>query len=226
MAFEWSIRHWPPCDHFVFLSHCQEDRRLLVRPIFDELRKRHLLPWLDEHHYPRGRPAMEALRDGLMRCRHVVYFVTPAALRQGRGWMAAERAITELIQQQFKQLSGSELMHVELPLLFIPSNEAIFQRSSWRALVDNARIAPDTAPARLLSRWGITHDDGRREWTGADVQWAVDEIEAFVAQEQKWATENQVALWQDPTLRDRLLNDDNFIRRITGRSPLPPSQPM
>ncbi len=55
MPAEWQIRYWPEVEWHVFLSHCQEDRELLVLPIFDELVRRGVVPWVDQHHYPEAR---------------------------------------------------------------------------------------------------------------------------------------------------------------------------
>src|SRR5690554_4175430 len=84
MPAQWRIEYWPKCIAEVFLSHCAEDRSGLVLPVYEELKRRGVIPWIDRHHYPASREAFEALREGLLKCRHVVYFITPAMLRQGR----------------------------------------------------------------------------------------------------------------------------------------------
>lgn len=91
MPAQWRIEHWPSCVAHTFLSHCAEDRDHLVVPVYEELLRRRIVPWIDRKHYPLGRDAMEALQDELLKCRHVIYFVTPAMLNQGRGWAGTER---------------------------------------------------------------------------------------------------------------------------------------
>jgi hypothetical protein len=81
----WTIESFPPCTHHVFLSHSAEDRQELVVPVFELLSRRGVMPWLDRHDYPYGRGSRAALRDSILPCRHTVFFVTPAMLRQPRG---------------------------------------------------------------------------------------------------------------------------------------------
>lgn len=81
----WQIHSYPPCDHHAFLSHCADDRAWLVHPVFDELKARGIIPWLDREDYYYGRDSRTALRDGLLRSRHVVFFVTRAMLGYTRG---------------------------------------------------------------------------------------------------------------------------------------------
>ena len=99
MIGDWKIRHLPRCTHHVFLSHCAEDRGRLVLPVYNALKDSQYSPWLDQHHYPRGRDPFAALREKIIHCRHVVYFVTAKFLAQGRGWNSTERAYSNLLQK-------------------------------------------------------------------------------------------------------------------------------
>src|SRR5437870_11133699 len=112
MPAQWSITNWPECDSHVFLSHCAEDRDNLVVPVYEELIRRNWRPWLDTEHYPLARDPLQAHQEALLKSRHVVYFVTPSMLRQGRGWGCLERAFASLIQRQLSY--GGDLAHVEL----------------------------------------------------------------------------------------------------------------
>lgn len=82
MIGDWAIHHLPRCTHQVFLSHCAEDRDRLVVPVYNALENAEYFPWLDKHHYPVGQGAFEALREGILHCRHIVYFVTSRFLSQ------------------------------------------------------------------------------------------------------------------------------------------------
>src|SRR5204863_9945 len=74
-------------------------RLRLVHPVFEVLAIAKYQPWLDQHHYPLGQGAFEALREEILRCRHVVYFVTAPFLAQGRGWNSVENAYANLLQE-------------------------------------------------------------------------------------------------------------------------------
>lgn len=203
MPSRWEIDFWPECPYHVFLSHCQEDREQLVVPVFNELKRRRLIPRIDRHHYPLARDALQALRDALLRCRHVVYFLTPAALANGRGWMAVERSFCDAIQR--RMVYGDEISHLELPLLFVPLADPSFQRSIWRILADKCRIV-DVSPAEP-SGWGAAH-----------IQWSADMIERFVIQEERWALEISDRMREDTLLQQHFI-DPNLRGRIICSSP-------
>jgi hypothetical protein len=223
MPGQWRIDFWPACIAHVFLSHCAEDRQRLVIPIFEELERRGVVPWIDRHHYPVAREALEVLREELLRCRHVVYFITPAFLRQGRGWSSVERAFSAVIQQGLRY--GEEVAHVELPLLFVPANEPRFQRSVWRSLLDKAAVCP----IRLSPPWhGIALpflDTGDRSWRDEHIEWAVRAIEGFVRQEEQWAIELGIRFGQDTRLNAAFSDDANLRRRVLAQSPRPLAAP-
>ena len=81
----WEIQFFPLCTHHVFLSHCREDRQWLLHDVCEELQRREVIPWFDQHDYPYGRASFQALRDCVLKSRHVVFFVTDAMLSQARG---------------------------------------------------------------------------------------------------------------------------------------------
>ena len=98
----WQITSFPKCEHHAFLSHCAEDRAVLVRPVYDRLLAAGVVPWLDQEHYYYGRDSRAALRDGILRSRHVVFFITDAMLDTPRGWCVFELAMTEVAELNFR----------------------------------------------------------------------------------------------------------------------------
>jgi hypothetical protein len=214
MPAQWRIDYWPGCVAHAFLSHCAEDRDRLVQPVFEELLRRRIAPWMDRVHYPLGREVIEALQEELLRCRHVIYFVTPAMLCQGRGWPGAERALTATIQQHLRD--GQEIAHVEMALLFVKTTDPAFQRSVWRSLVDKAESCPH--PAMLPA---ASSDAGRRDWRENHVLWAAERVEQFVRQEEQWARELEVRFGEDPSLGRKYRHEPNLVRRLLAQDPPP-----
>jgi hypothetical protein len=214
MPAVWRIDYWPRCDNHVFLSHSAEDRDSLVIPAYRELEGRRIKGWIDYHDYPLGRDPMEALQEELLKARHVVYFVTASSLQQGRGWIAAERAFATVVQQRLR-LNGPEVAHVELPLLFVPSDDQAFLRSIWRPLSDKASRCPYAAASEGAS------------WRDEHVQWAADTIEAFVRQEDRWSLQLVEAFDQDRTWSNHFKNrfkNKNLRERLLAQSPPPLGQ--
>lgn len=205
MPARWTISNWPPCEFHVFLSHCAEDRERLVIPVYRELERLNLVPWIDRHHYPAGHDPFDALREQIGACRHVVYFVTPAMLRQGRGWAAVERGIATIIQKRLV-LEEVTLCHFELPLFFVPPAHPILSRSVWNTL----------APSSV--RFG-----GSQRSLAKQVDWAVSTIMSFVKNEQRWADRLAEDITRDPNLRDglqRTIAGDKHLRsRILAATP-------
>ncbi len=85
-----------------------------MQPVYNALENSKCSPWLDQHHYPRGQGPFEALREGIIHCRHVVYFVTAKFLSQGRGWNSVENAYSNLLQENLR-FASLELCHVQFP---------------------------------------------------------------------------------------------------------------
>jgi hypothetical protein len=193
--------------------------------VYEELKSRGIIPWIDRYHYPVAHDAFEALRENLLKCRHVAYFITPAMLRQGRGWCNAERAFAATIQQ-YLRYGGAEVAHVELPLLFMASDDPIFQRSLWRSLIDKARACPAPIRRTFWQRIYSGFDNGARNWGHAHIQWAADTIQHFVRQErEKWALDLADSFAQDTTMHATFAGEPNLMRRLLAQSPRPLSSP-
>ena len=161
MIGDWRVRHYPRCTHHVFLSHCAENRCTLVYPVYTGLQKDQYVPGLDHHHYARGQGAFAALREAIIRCRHVVYFVTEEFLSQGRGWNSVETAYSELLQANLMQ-PALVLCNVQLPLFFLLRSHQTLERSAWGSFVQSGRFYP---PGKV---------------DGGAVNWAKQEITAFI----------------------------------------------
>ena len=202
MVGDWRVRYFPRCTHHVFLSHCAEDRDRLARPVYRELENAKFSPWLDEHHYPVGQGAFEALREGILCCRHVVYLVTARFLSQGRGWNSVENAYANLLQENLR-FGSLEVCHIQYPLFFVPRSHVTLQRSAWASLVQRGRFYP------------------RRTFDSGAVSWAVQEITAFIQQEEKRGVSLAIQLQNDPGFRPLLTAEPNLLRRIMCAAPPP-----
>jgi len=120
----WKVDSYPVCTRHVFLSHCREDYDDLVRPVYDALKSEGVVGWLDREDYTYGRDSRTALRDGVLRSRHVVFFITPAMISTGRGWCVFELAYAEILQANLLH-AGGPLLNVFLPLFFLPQSDTI-----------------------------------------------------------------------------------------------------
>lgn len=216
MPAQWKIDAWPRCVADVFLSHCAEDRDHLIRPVFDELTRRSIAAWADWNHYPLGRDSFEGLRENLLRCRHVVYFITPAMLVQSRGWANTERAFGATIQQRLRY-GDIEIAHVELPLVFVSADHPVLRRSAWRGLLEKIVRCPHSS-RRSVART-LRVDDGQRLWTTEHVAWACDVICRFIAQEREWAVELGSRFAIDSALRNSFSQEENLKRRVLALAP-------
>ncbi|HEX7448823.1 MAG TPA: toll/interleukin-1 receptor domain-containing protein [Pirellulales bacterium] len=194
----WQLQFFPACTHHVFLSHCREDRGWLVNPLADAMRDRRLIPWVDQHDYPYGRTSFQALRDGILRSRHVVFLVTDAMLQQPRGWSIIELAWAELLQDNLRE-PGGVLQNVSLPLFFVAREDARLPRCAWFPVIDRARFH---LPA-----------------DGNPVLWALHQIDAFVAREVQQGLDNVAWLDGDSRSRLRLKKRAGLIERITALRP-------
>lgn len=202
MIGAWRVNKLPRCTHHVFLSHCAEDRDRLVLPVFQALEKAAYFPWLDKHHYPAGQDPYEALREGVVRCRHVVYFVTANFLAQGRGWNSIENAYSNLLQANLHE-HGIELCHIQCPLVFLPKSHATLARSGWGPLVHRARFY---GPSRV---------------DGGAVDWAAQQIVDFIRQEEIRGAALAIQVQNDPGFRPLLALEPNLLRRIMCADPAP-----
>lgn len=204
MPASWSIENWPPCEFHVFLSHCAEDRERLVLPVYKHLQSEGVTPWIDRHDYPSRRNPFEALRENRLRCRHVVYLITPAMPRQPRGWTVVERTCAELIQQRMHHESF-DLQSVELPLFLVDRSHPALVRSIWSTLADRGRFI---RPRK------------RR------IPWCVAETVRYLLQEQRVAEEIASLIARNSKLRARLAGDDNLRLRVVGAIPEPIPGPI
>ena len=202
MIGDWKVKCLPLCTHHVFLSHCAEDRVRLVQPVYRALERNDYFPWLDRHHYPIGQGPFASLRDSIIRCRHVVYFVTASFLSQGRGWSSVELAYSNLLQENLS--FRLELCHIQFPLFFVPRGKANLLRSAWGPLVERGRFYQ---PGRVDS--------------GA-VQWATRQIIAFIRQEEKRGGSLADQVQNDPRLQPFLEDEPHLLQRIMCGDPVSP----
>lgn len=206
MSADWRIEHWPPLEHDVFLSHCREDKEDLVLPVFQQLAMQNVLPWFDWQDYPLATKSLEALRSGLLKCRHVIYFITPSFLRQGRGWCAVERSYSDLIQQHFV-FGNATFWNFELPLVFLPRKKASHEKLAT------------TVWLPVMER-GIWFDArANREMTPVD--WAVEQIKSLLQQQRAELNGLEQRLQTDNSLQTHLDNYTGLKKRLTSTMPFP-----
>lgn len=197
MSARWKILHWPKCEFHVFLSHCAEDRDRFVIPLQQELQRYQISSWIDRHHYPLGTGAYEALREGLLKCRHIIYLITPETLKRARGWVAVEKAYGDLIQSRFRY-QDSEFSHVELPLYFVCMDDKLLPRSIWQTVREKGKFYTGASVA-----------------TQKAVAWAAGQIANFVRQEQLRGESIVNSIKQDPVLR-AVFSEENLMQRIAA----------
>lgn len=146
----WQIVSFPICEHHVFLSHCAADRDWLIHPVYDHLTRRGVVPWLDRDDYYYGRDSRTALRDGLLKSRHVVFFVTRAMLEYSRGWTALELAFADILQSNLTY-RGGPLVNVILPLFFVDPADSDLSRFIGRPY---ATVVDSMRPAMAMPSFG------------------------------------------------------------------------
>jgi hypothetical protein len=205
MSARWEISAWPGLAFHAFLSHCAEDRERLVMPVKNSLEDRRLLPWIDRDEYPLAQDPFRALRDQLILCRHVVYFITPAFLRQGRGWCSVERTYAEMIQRHFEYPTAS-LWTFELPLVFLPrSDESLrsIARSAWSPLLSRAVWFADRLDRRATRQ-----------------NWAVSQITRIVRQQNREVRGLSDRLLLDSALGRQIDVSAGLLDRVTSLLPL------
>jgi len=200
----WAIESFPECTRHVFLSHSAEDRDGLVLPVFEGLKRSGYLPWLDRHDYPYGRGSRVALRDGILLSRHVVFFVTPAMLKQPRGWCVQELAWAELLQDNLLR-SGGPLTNLILPLYLVEQSDPSLPRSVWQLGRDRGLFRPKGA---------------------TKVRWAVHQIVAFLERELLFAHHMAELTLDSPTLAGELRRRPGLVRRVTRFDPTPIPTPL
>lgn len=194
----WQITSYPRCEYHVFLSHCAADRADLVFPVYEELKRKGIIPWLDRDDYYYGRDSRSALRDGLLRSRHVVFFITQAMMEYRRGWCAMELAYSDLLQSNFAY-AGGHLLHFELPLLFLDRSNAELSRTVWDILRDRGRYHPPSG--------------------GDAVAWAAEQIHAFLHREQDLALDMAKVVLPGQPIHSALGQWPGLVDRITRFDP-------
>lgn len=196
----WQITSFPTCQYHVFLSHCALDRSTLVHRVYDELMRRKIIPWLDREDYYYGRDSRTALRDGLLRSRHVVYFITLGMMDYRRGWCSMELAYSDLIQANLNYPGGT-LLNFELPLFFLDRTDAELPRTAWDAFRDQGRFHHPS--------------------DGDPFTWAVDQIVAFLHREQDLALEMANVVVPGQPVYDALIGRPGLVEQITQFDPSP-----
>lgn len=197
----WQITSFPPCGHHVFLSHSAEDRDWLVYPVYNELQTRRIIPWLDRDDYLYGRESRTALRDALLKSRHVVFFITLGMMDNRRGWCAVEAAYADILQANLTH-PGAPLLNFSLPLFFLDRADAELPRTIWAALRDRGRFH---TPA-----------------DGDPVAWAVEQVRAFLHREQSLSIEMARVVTPGTQIHTDLRNQrDGKLERVTAFEPGP-----
>ncbi|HUQ69486.1 MAG TPA: toll/interleukin-1 receptor domain-containing protein [Planctomycetaceae bacterium] len=202
MVADWEISHWPIPAFHAFLSHCAEDREALVMPVYQLLVKDGCIPWIDMHDYPVGKDPFDALRDSLLRSRHVIYFITRNYLRQGRGWCATERAYAEVIQQHFR-LRSAVLWDYELPLVFVSRDEEPLLRSTMNPIMSKAITCPFGARHRMKQ-----------------VAWCAEQIRRLIQQQYALTDSLIERLEADRELRSELDRSHGLRQRLVSNAPI------
>jgi TIR domain len=196
----WQITSYPRCEFHVFLSHCAIDRSTLVHSVYDELKRRGIAPWLDREDYYYGRDSRTALRDGLLKSRHVVFFVTLGMMDYRRGWCLMELAYSDLLQANLFH-AGGPLLNFELPLFFLDQTDVELSRTAWGALRD---------------RGSFHHPSDGDPFT-----WAVDQIVAFLHREQDLALDMAKVLVPGQQVYDSLADRPGLVQQVTQFDPSP-----
>jgi hypothetical protein len=182
------------------LSHCAADRSALVYPVYEELKRHGITPWLDREDYYYGRDSRTALRDGLLRSRHVIFFITLAMMDYRRGWCYMELAYSDLLQANLLYPGGS-LLNFELPLIFLDRHHPELPRTAWDALRDR----------------GIFHHPS----DGDPVAWATEQIVAFLHREQALALDMSKVVVPGQATYNALANCPGLVERVTRFDPNP-----
>lgn len=196
----WQITSFPRCEYHTFLSHCAIDRPTLVHPVYDELKRRNIIPWLDREDYYYGRDSRAALRDGLLRCRHVVFFITLNMMDYSRGWCQMELAYSDLLQTNLA-IPGGQLLNFELPLFFLDRADLELPRTTWGALRDR----------------GIFHHPS----DGDAVTWAADQISAFLRREQDLSLDLTKVVVPGQPVYEMMNGRPGLVERVTQFDPGP-----
>ena len=182
------------------MSHCREDAGELVLPVYDRLLLRGVSPWLDNHDYPLGPTSVQALQDGILKSRHVVFFITPSMLNVARGWCVVEYTLSRILQNNLQR--SLEMSHLVLPLFFVDRDDPLLARSVWRDLVERGGFF---SPGATSSN---------------TVEWAADQIITFLINEHTHTGYISQLLRQVPSFA-RMMEEPGLIERVTTVQPEP-----
>lgn len=180
------------------MSHCREDAGELVLPVYDRLLQRGVSPWLDRHDYPFGPTTIQALQDGILKSRHVVFFITPSMLNVARGWCVIEYTLSRILQSNLHRTM--EMSHVLLPLFFVKRDDPQLARSVWRDLIER----------------GAFFDPGATD--SNTVEWAAGQIIGFLGNEHIHTEYVSQLMRQVPSFA-RMMEEPGLIERITNMQP-------
>ncbi|MGL6076495.1 MAG: toll/interleukin-1 receptor domain-containing protein [Fimbriiglobus sp.] len=194
----WEIRSFPKCDYHVFLSHSGEDRLQLVDPIRVALESHGIIPWFDQTDYYYGRTSRAALRDGVLKSRHTVFFITDALLASPRGWCVMELTFSEILQANLMR-PGGPLANPILPLFLVPHDDPRINRSVWQDLRDRGKFIPANT---------VDH-----------VGWCLLAIRAFLVNEQKLSRDIAKTSRSDPAMKSEIEKTPGLLPRITKFHP-------
>ena len=201
----WQVTAYPRCEHHVFLSQCAADRSWLVHPVYEELMRGGIIPWLDREDYPYRRDSRTALRDGLLRSRHVIFFITEGMMNYRRGWCHIELAYGDLLQVNLVD-AGETLLSYSLPLFFLDQGDPEIARTTWSLLRDRGIFSPPSS-----------HDL---------VDWSVDQIGKFLHREQAVALDRSKTVIPGQDVHARLVGRPGLIERVTQFDPGPIPEPI
>ncbi len=196
-----SIEWFPNCTHHVFLSHTGLDKADLILPVRDRLRASGVVPWIDQDDFKYGRDSFLALTEGILQCRHVVFFITPAMMANPKGWCPVELGYADIIERNLCE-KATPLANIILPLIFLPNASEALPGTVWRTLWDKAAVyPPDRSPDR--------------------VGWAVGEIRRFLTGEQSRAEQFERRRLKDKAFNKLLNTKPGLQERVTTFEPQP-----
>ncbi len=206
MVARWDIHNWPRKTFDIFMSHVTEDRDDLIVPVYDKLSNSGYVPWIDQADYPLGAESIEALRSNMLLCSHVVYFITPSLLQQGRGWTSAERALASVIQDHFH--IGTQVFHkYQLPLYYFDSNDpemsTLVQRSLWSPIRERGVQCPYDFVSEKVEV----------------IKWTIEYISKFINQEQKAKINIEKLINQDIQLKHHFSRRDGLLDWVNSLGP-------
>lgn len=201
MDDSWIIDNWPSCQFHVFLSHVREDTETLIKPLAALLEQQGVIVWGDWKHVCEPRDSLQLLRDKLLKSRHVVYLLTENALKQGRGWLAAERAYAALIQSALT-IEKLRALNVELLLLTLPKSHDLVNQSVWYPLLTNSSTVSLTSESRTEL-----------------ISICCQRIVELVRNVERNGAHVLEAIQEDPMLSYRLRLTSELEDRLTGAAP-------